>query len=60
MPIAIQEEEPLKKEIETFLNSIQYGNTPITDIKEAINVQIVLNTIENKLVNKYGLKNGFY
>jgi len=33
---------------------------PLTDIKEAINVQIVLNKIENKLIKKYGLNNGFY
>ena len=33
---------------------------PITSIKEAINVQIVLDMIENKLINKYGLNNGFY
>ena len=52
--ILIQEEEPLKKEIESFLNCIQYGETPLTDIKEAINVQIVLNKIENKLIKKYG------
>ena len=52
--ILIQEEEPLKKEIESFLNCIQYGETPVTDIKEAINVQIVLNKIENKLIKKYG------
>ena len=48
------QEEPLKKEIESFLNCIQYGETPLTDIKEAINVQIVLNKIENKLIKKYG------
>ena len=30
------------------------------NIKEAINVQIVLDMIENKLINKYGLNNGFY
>ena len=52
--ILIQEEEPLKNEIESFLNCIQYGETPLTDIKEAINVQIVLNKIENKLIKKYG------
>ena len=58
--ILSQEEEPLKKEIESFLNCVEYGDTPITDIKEAINVQIVLNKIENKLIKKYGLNNGFY
>ena len=58
--IAVQEEEPLKKEIESFLKCVEYNDTPITDIKEAINVQIVLDMIENKLINKYGLNNGFY
>ena len=58
--IAVQEEEPLKKEIESFLKCIEYNDKPITNIKEAINVQIVLDMIENKLINKYGLNNGFY
>ena len=58
--IAVQEEEPLKKEIESFLKCVEYNDTPITNIKEAINVQIVLDMIENKLINKYGLNNGFY
>ena len=58
--IAIQEEEPLKKEIESFLKCVEYNDTPITNIKEAINVQIVLDMIENELINKYGLNNGFY
>ena len=58
--IAVQEEEPLKKEIESFLKCTEYNDTPTTDLKEAINVQIVLDMIENKLINKYGLNNGFY
>ena len=58
--IAVQEEEPLKKEIESFLKCVEYNDTPITNIKEAINVQIVLDMIENELINKYGLNNGFY
>ena len=58
--IAVQEEEPLKNEIESFLKCIEYNDMPITSIKEAINVQIVLDMIENKLINKYGLNNGFY
>ena len=58
--IAVKEEEPLKKEIESFLKCVEYNDTPITDIKEAINVQIVLDMIENKLINKYRLNNGFY
>ena len=58
--IAVQEEEPLKKEIESFLKCVEYNDTPITNIKEAINVQIVLDMIENKLINKYGLNNGFH
>ena len=58
--IAVQEEEPLKNEIESFLKCIEYNDMPITNIKEAINVQIVLDMIENKLINKYGLNNGFH
>ena len=58
--ITIQEEEPLKKEMESFLNCIHHGDTPITDINEAINVQIVLEIIEKKLISKYGLCNGIY
>ncbi len=60
IPIEVQEEEPLKKEIETFLKCVEYNYKPITNIKEGINVQIVLDMIENKLISKYGLNNGFY
>ena len=60
VPIALQEEEPLKKEIESFLKCIEYNDNPTTDLREAINVQIVLDMIEKKLVKKYGLNNGFY
>ena len=60
VPIIVQEEEPLKKEIETFLKCIEYGKIPITDIKEAKNVQMVLDMIEKKLIKKYGLNNGFH
>ena len=59
-PIAVPEEEPLKKEIESFLKCVEYDDIPITDIKEAMNVQIVLDMIENKIIKKYGLNNGFY
>ena len=58
--LEVQEEEPLKKEIESFLKCIEYGSTPITNIKEGMKVQIVLNMIEKKLISKYGLNNGFY
>ena len=58
--IPVQEEEPLNKEIESFLNCIEYGDIPITDINEAINVQMVLDMIEKKIINKYRINNGFY
>ena len=60
VPITVKEEEPLKKEIESFLKCIEYGKIPITDIKEAKNVQIVLDMIEKILIKKYGLNNGFH
>ena len=51
--IAISNEEPLKKEIETFLQCVKKNHKPITDINEAINVQVVLDMIEKKLRENY-------
>ncbi len=51
--IPIKKHEPLKQEIETFLRCVENKETPITNIQEAINVQIVLNMIEKKLKEKY-------
>ena len=51
---AILNEEPLKKEIETFLQCIENTRKPITDINEAINVQVVLDMIDKELRKKYG------
>ena len=52
--IAVSNEEPLKKEIETFLQCVKKNHKPITDIDEAINVQVVLDMIEKKLRENYG------
>ena len=52
--IAVSNEEPLKKEIETFLKCVEKNHKPATDIDEAINVQVVLDMIENKLSENYG------
>ena len=47
--IAVSNEEPLKKEIETFLQCIKNNHKPTTDIDEAINVQVVLDMIDKEL-----------
>ena len=52
--MAVLNEEPLKKEIETFLQCIKKTHKPITDIDEAINVQVVLDMIDKELKEKYG------
>ena len=52
--IAVLNEEPLKKEIEMFLQCIKKTHKPITDIDEAINVQVVLDMIDKELKEKYG------
>ena len=52
--IAVLNEEPLKKEIETFLQCVKKNHKPITDIDEAINVQVVLDMIEKELKENYG------
>ncbi len=51
--IPVKNHEPLKQEIEAFLKCSYKEETPLTDIQEALNVQIVLNMIENKLKEKY-------
>ncbi len=52
--ITVLNEEPLKKEIETFLKCVEKSYKPATDIDEAINVQIVLDMIDKQLKEKYG------
>ncbi len=52
--VKVKNEEPLKKEIETFLQCVEKNHKPITDINEAINVQVVLDMIENELRENYG------
>ena len=47
--IHVKKHEPLRQEIEAFLKCVANNETPITDIQEALNVQIVLNMIEKKL-----------
>ena len=49
----VTKHEPLRQEIEAFLKCVANNETPITDIQEALNVQIVLNMIEKKLKEKY-------
>ncbi len=53
IPIPLKSHEPLKQEIEAFLKCSYRSETPLTDIQEALNVQIVLNMIEKKLKEKY-------
>ena len=51
--IPVKKHEPLKQEIEAFLKYAANKEIPITNIEEALNVQIVLNMIEKKLKEKY-------
>ena len=51
--IHTKKHEPLKQEIEAFLKCVEYKETPLTNIEEALNVQIVLNMIEEKLKGDY-------
>ena len=53
MTINVEKHEPLRQEIEAFLKCVSNKQVPLTDIKEALNVQIVLNMIETKLIEKY-------
>jgi len=47
--IYVEQNEPLKTELEEFINCIHYRKNPLTDHNEAINVQTVMEMIENKL-----------
>ena len=49
----VTKHEPLRQEIEAFLKCVANNETPITEIQEALNVQIVFNMIEKKLKEKY-------
>ena len=53
IPIHTKKHEPLKQEIEAFLQCVENKETPFTNIEEALNVQIVLNMIEEKLKEEY-------
>ena len=53
MAMYVEKHEPLKQEIEAFLQCVSNKEIPITDIQEGLNVQIVLNMIEKKLKEKY-------
>ena len=53
IPIHIKKHEPLKQEIEALLQCVENKETPFTNIEEALNVQIVLNMIEEKLKEEY-------
>ena len=47
--IYIDENEPLKNELQEFINSIQTRQNPLTDHKEALKVQTVMEMIDKKL-----------
>lgn len=47
--LIIEKNEPLKKELETFVNSIKSRKSPITNYEEALNVQKVMEMIEINL-----------
>ena len=49
--IIVKKNEPLKNELEGFINAIQSRKNPITNYNEAINVQTVMEMIENNLAN---------
>ena len=50
--ILVKENEPLKKELEEFLNSMHSRQNPTTNYEEAINVQTVMEMIQSNLENK--------
>ncbi len=52
--ISVDKNEPLKKELEEFINSIQSRKNPLTDHKEALEVQTVMEMIENNLEKNLG------
>ncbi|MDC1356278.1 Gfo/Idh/MocA family oxidoreductase [Pseudomonadota bacterium] len=47
--IYVDENEPLKNELQTFIDSIQTRINPLTDHKEALKVQTVMEMIDKKL-----------
>jgi UDP-2-acetamido-3-amino-2,3-dideoxy-glucuronate N-acetyltransferase len=47
--IKIDENEPLRSELQEFINSIQTRQNPLTDHNEALNVQTVMDMIDKKL-----------
>ncbi len=47
--IKIQENEPLRSELEEFINSLVSRKSPLTDHKEALKVQIVMDMIDKNL-----------
>ena len=47
--IIVQENEPLRNELEEFISCIQSRKIPLTDHKEAFTVQNIMQTIEEKL-----------
>ena len=47
--ISVNENEPLKNELEEFVASIESRKNPLTNHKEAIKVQTVMEMIQNKL-----------
>ncbi len=50
--IYVNKNEPLKKELKEFINSIQSRKSPLTDHNEAIKVQTVMEMIDKKLGKK--------
>ena len=47
--VYVNENEPLKSELQEFINSIQSRENPLTDHKEALKVQTVMEMIDKKL-----------
>ena len=54
--VEIQENEPLKSELKEFINCLYSRKSPLTDHKEAVKVQTVMDMIEKKILeNKVNL-----
>ena len=47
--LKLTEEEPLKKELESLINCINYDKKPMTDCYEALKVQTVMDEIDDKI-----------
>ena len=47
--IKIQENEPLKRELKEFIDCINSRKRPLTDHKEALKVQTVMDMIDKKI-----------